>query len=50
MVKAVGCDETGGVVVGYVTAVRLPGKAATPLPSLSGDRVLARGSETWRAE
>jgi hypothetical protein len=46
MVKAVGCDEGGGVVVGYVSAVRLPGKApVTPVPPLSSDAVLARGPE-----
>ena len=51
MVKAVGCDGTGGVVVGYVTAVRLPGKAATPAPPLSGDRVLARApGGAWISE
>ena len=35
MVKAVGCEEGGGVVVGYDAAFRLPGKAAvSPVPSL----------------
>ena len=46
MVKAVGCEEGGGVVVGYLAAVRLPGKTpVSPVPSLSGDGVLARGPE-----
>ncbi len=43
MVKAVGCEESGGVVVGYGTAVRLPGKTpVTPVPALPGDPVIAR--------
>jgi hypothetical protein len=42
MVRAVGCDATGGVVVGLETAVRLPGQTTTPVPSIPGDRVLAR--------
>jgi hypothetical protein len=42
MVKAVGCAESGGVVVGYEAAFRLPGKTAvTPVPALGGDAVLA---------
>lgn len=52
LVKAVGCDEGSGVVVGYVTAVRLPGKTpVTPVPSLSGDGVLALGPDgAWISE
>ncbi len=52
MVKAVGCEEGGGVVVGYVAAVRLPGKTpVTPVPSLSGDGVLARTPDgAWISE
>jgi micrococcal nuclease len=41
MVKAVGCDATGGVVVGYDQAFRLPGGAAAPVPVISGDSVVA---------
>ena len=41
MVKAVGCDATGGIVVGYSGAFRLPGGAAAPVPEISGDGVLA---------
>lgn len=46
MVKAVGCEKSGGVVVGYDAAFRLPGKTAvTPVPSLGGDSVLALSPE-----
>jgi endonuclease YncB( thermonuclease family) len=41
MVKAVGCDGAGGVVVGYGTAFRLPGGAAVPAPTIAGDSVVA---------
>jgi hypothetical protein len=41
-VRAVGCDGTGGVVAGHETAVRLPGQTTTPVPTIPGDRVLAR--------
>jgi hypothetical protein len=49
MVKAVGCEEGGAVVVGYDVAFRLPGKTpVTPPPSLGGDSVLALSPEgTW---
>ena len=40
MVKAVGCDATGGTVVGYSGSFRLPGGAAAPVPEISGDGVL----------
>jgi hypothetical protein len=52
MVKAVGCEEGGGVVVGYTAAVRLPGKIpVTPVPSLSGDGVLALSPDgAWISE
>lgn len=43
MVKAVGCDDTGGIVVGYTAAVRLPGRTTTPVPAIGGDTVLGRG-------
>lgn len=45
MVKTVGCDRSGAVVVGYGTAVRLPGRTSEPVPSLGGDTVLARSPE-----
>ena len=46
MVKAVGCEEGGGVVVGYDVAFRLPGKTpVTPVPALGGDAVLALSRE-----
>jgi hypothetical protein len=61
MVEAVGCEEGGGVVVGYGSAMRLPGKApAMPAPALPRDTVLGlapdgawisagrRGSSKWR--
>jgi micrococcal nuclease len=44
MVKAVGCDRTGGVVVGYDAAFRLPGGAAVPMPRIGGDGVVATTS------
>jgi len=45
MVRAVGCDQSGAVVVGYGTAFRLPGKTSVPAPSLGGETVLARSPE-----
>jgi hypothetical protein len=45
MVAAVGCDQSGGVVVGYGTAFRLPGRAAAPVPPLGGDGALAMSQE-----
>jgi len=45
MVKAVVCDGSGALVVGYSTAVRLPDKTSAPVPSLGGDTVLARSPE-----
>ena len=45
MVKAVGCDQGGGVIVGYDTAFRLPGRAAVPVPPLGGDGALAMSPE-----
>jgi hypothetical protein len=52
MVKAVGCDQSGGVVVGYDVAFRLPGKTSvSPVPSLGGDGVLALSPEgAWISE
>jgi hypothetical protein len=52
MVKAIGCDETGGVVVGYDAAFRLPGKTpVSPVPPLRGDAVLALSPEgAWVSE
>jgi hypothetical protein len=49
MVEAVGCDATGGLVVGYGAAFRWPGGAAVrPVPRLAGDGVVARGSDgSW---
>jgi len=40
MVKAVGCDASGGIVVGYGSAVRLPGRTSVPVPTIGGDTVL----------
>lgn len=45
MVKAVGCDDAGAVVVGYSTAFRLPGKTSTPVPAIGGESVVARTAE-----
>src|SRR5688500_8903205 len=45
MVKAVGCDATGGIVVGYGQAFRLPGGAAVPVPAIAGDGVVATTPE-----
>jgi len=42
LVKAVGCDGTGAVVVGYTSTFRLPGEAAAPVPSLGGETVIGR--------
>ena len=52
MVKAVGCEEGGGVVVGYDFAFRLPGRTpVVPVPSLGGDAVLALGpGGAWISE
>jgi hypothetical protein len=48
MVKAVGCDATGGTVIGYGTAFHWPGKSAiAPPPDPGGDSVVgldARGA------
>ena len=52
MVKAVGCEEAGGVVVGYGVAFRLPGKTpVSPVPSVGGDAVLALSPQgAWISE
>jgi hypothetical protein len=52
MVKAVGCGEGGGVVVGYDIAFRLPGKTpVAPVPAPGGDTVLALGRDgAWVSE
>jgi hypothetical protein len=42
MVKALGCDATGAIVMGYSAAFRLPGQAAAPAPSPGGETVLGR--------
>lgn len=42
MVRAVGCDASGGIVIGYTAALHWPAKtAAGPMPRM-GDTVLAR--------
>jgi hypothetical protein len=48
LVKAVGCDRTGGVVIGYTSALRLPGRTSVPVPAIGGDVVLGLdGSGAW---
>ncbi|MET0556301.1 MAG: thermonuclease family protein [Vicinamibacteria bacterium] len=47
MVKAVGCDRTGGIVVGYGGAFRLPGGAPVSAPELSGDMLATTLAGAW---
>jgi hypothetical protein len=48
MVKALGCDHSGGIVVGNGSAMRLPGRTSVSVPAIGGDSVLGVDpSGTW---
>lgn len=47
-VKAIGCDESSAIVIGYDGAWRLPGKeAVTPVPAPSGDVLTLTPGGAW---
>jgi micrococcal nuclease len=47
MVNAVGCDGTGGTIVGYSGAFRLPGGAPAAVPEIPGDVLATTTGGAW---